>query len=147
MVAPWIRPVTSPVLRYTNEYQRYWSDAWMGHPAPIGEIAPVYPMVYQPTDTAQLGFYHKHVPSWHSRPDMLPRFPRPHWPIDGAAYGYGGVYAGGIAQGAVVAPAVAPAPAPGPAGVVAPIAPPEPAPVPQLVPEPEANLAPRQLPR
>ena len=108
-------------------------------------------MVYQPTDTTQLGFYYQSVPRWQYRPEMLPAAPRPYWPVGRQNGGYsGGYYSGGTVTTsnpayntgvpANVTP-VTPAPQ---APVVAPPPPPEPA---IKVPEPEAAVFPNRARR
>ena len=66
-------------------------------------------MVYQPTDTTQLGFYYQHVPTWQPQPDRLPARPIPsQWnivppPVSAAqfnhGYGYGHGYGHGFGHG------------------------------------------------
>ena len=44
------------------------------------------PMVYQPTDTTQLGYYYQHVPFWQPMPNRLPPRPIPaQWHITAPA--------------------------------------------------------------
>lgn len=149
-------PVTYSIGRMPNTYNYYWNTRLAGVPSGGGLQ---YPMVYQPTDTTQLGFYYQAVPRWQYRPEMLPPAPAPYWPI-GSQSGYGGSWNSG---GTVSAPAarlnngvpanvtpVTPAPplAPiPPAPVVAPPPPAEPA-VPAVnVPEPEAAVFPNRARR
>jgi hypothetical protein len=68
-------PEKSPIYRRGVQYNRYYPNSWYG--APGTNISPgvVYPMIYQPTDTTQLGFYYQHVPFWMPNPNALP--PRP----------------------------------------------------------------------
>lgn len=97
----WSRPVRYPIYRLPVHYQKYWPNFWYGQP---GVYTPPAPMVYQPTDTTQLGFYYQRVPYWQPNPTMVPQF-RP-WPEQWhyrekpmygssylAAYGPGGTYA------------------------------------------------------
>jgi len=138
---PRVAPVTTPVVRYGNQYQHYWPASWMG--APATGAAPVYPMVYQPTDTTQLGFYYKHVPHWHARPELLPPWPQPHWPIGAHHFGGGYVASGPVVDAEPVAVEASPAAAT-PAAPPPPQAAPEPPPEPTIVPEPEAYFNPNR---
>jgi hypothetical protein len=60
-------------------------------------------MVYQPTDTTQLGFYYQHVPFWMPDPSRLPPRPIPaQWNITapaGQGYNYGGSLWSGYPSG------------------------------------------------
>ncbi len=139
----WVRPpATWGLSRTPNMYRYYWNAQLAGGPVATGVQ---YPMVYQPTDTSQLGFYYQSVPRWYYRPDMLPPAPAPYWPL-GMNRAYGFVYPAGVA-GEVVAPApggLVPVPAQQPAPAVAPPPPAEP----QInVPEPEATFFPNRARR
>lgn len=66
-------PAKYPLHRRGVEYQNYYPAQWYGAG---GDYLPATaPMVYQPTDTTQLGFYYQHVPYWQPQPNRLP--PRP----------------------------------------------------------------------
>lgn len=66
-------PAKYPLHRRGVEYDRYYPAQWYGAGADYSQSRA--PMVYQPTDTTQLGFYYQHVPYWQPMPDRLP--PRP----------------------------------------------------------------------
>ena len=66
-------PSQYPLLRRGAEYTNYYPAAWYGAGADYSHSQA--PMVYQPTDTTQLGFYYQHVPYWQPQPNMVP--PRP----------------------------------------------------------------------
>ena len=100
----WAPPVRLPVNYDSAWYAAYHPQAFYGNPG--GGFVANYPTVYQPTDTTQLGYYYHNVPTWQSRPGMIPPTPRP---IDyharmclganGGCHscqgGYGGGYSGG----------------------------------------------------
>lgn len=105
----WLRPVKRPIYRVPVQYARYWPTSYYtGGYDPALRYGQPLPMVYQPTDTTQLGFYHQRVPQWQPRPNAIPGPPwPPHWhyvvPVrygvyngpGGDAYGYqGGVIDG-----------------------------------------------------
>lgn len=107
----WLRPVKRPIYRVPVQYARYWPTSYYtGGYDPALRYGTPLPMVYQPTDTTQLGFYHQRVPQWLPRPNAIPGPPwPPHWhhvvPVrygvyngpGGEAYGYeGGVIDGNI---------------------------------------------------
>lgn len=83
----WSRPVKRPVLnRDPVQYHRMDPDYWYGDPrAFVG--AQVFPQVYMPTDTTQLGFYYQRVPTWQPNPNMIPA---PPWPSTWHAREYPG---------------------------------------------------------
>ena len=89
-------PAVWGVARSGHMYQTWW-----GAPASATRGngfggAMQYPMVYQPTDTTQMGYYYQTVPRWGYRPDMLPAAPLPNWPLGmHTAYGSGTVSGGG----------------------------------------------------
>lgn len=92
----WAPPARHPIYRLPVHYQKFWPNFWYGQP---GIYAPLFPMVYQPTDTTQLGFYYQRVPYWQPNPAMVPQT-RP-WPQQwhhaaAGAYGYGGAHHGGL---------------------------------------------------
>lgn len=102
--AAFIRPPANwPLHRVPNKYNYYWSAEMGG--APRGHYQQL-PMVYQPTDTTQLGFYYTTSPRWRARPEMLPPAPMPHWPLgmhrSWTGYGYGH-YGHGYVTGETVA--------------------------------------------
>lgn len=71
----WAPPVRLPVNRDQVWYGNYLPQAFYGNPG--GGFIANYPQVYQPTDTTQLGYYYHHVPTWQSRPGMIPPTPNP----------------------------------------------------------------------
>ncbi len=77
-------PEKNPIYRRGVQYNRYYPNSWYG--APGTNISPgvVYPTIYQPTDTTQLGFYYQHVPFWQPNPNALPQRPIPaEWHVKG----------------------------------------------------------------
>lgn len=83
-------PGKSPIYRQSVQYNQYFPNAWYGTPG--GSIAPgvVYPTVYMPTDTTQLGYYYQHVPFWMPNPNALPPRPIPaQWHVLNPAPGFG----------------------------------------------------------
>ncbi len=79
-------PAKYPLHRRGVQYNTYFPNQWYGLPG--GGLAPnAYPMVYQPTDTTQLGFYYQHVPFWQPNPHMFPQRPVPaQWHIVAPPY-------------------------------------------------------------
>jgi hypothetical protein len=74
----WLRPVRRPIYRVPVAYARYWPTSYYtGGYDPALRYSQPLPMVYQPTDTTQLGFYHQRVPQWQPRPGAIPG---PPWP-------------------------------------------------------------------
>ncbi len=73
--AGWAPPARLPVNRDLVWYQSYWPQAFYGNQG--GGFVGNYPQVYQPTDTTQMGYYYSHVPTWQSRPGMIPPVPNP----------------------------------------------------------------------
>lgn len=71
----WAPPVRLPVNRDLAWYNNYLPQAFYGNPG--GGFVANYPQVYQPTDTTQLGYYYHIVPTWQSRPGMIPPVPNP----------------------------------------------------------------------
>lgn len=69
-------PAKWPLHRRGVQYNSLFPNQWYGTPGG-GYGGESYPMVYQPTDTTQLGFYYQHVPSWQPNPNMLPARPVP----------------------------------------------------------------------
>jgi hypothetical protein len=73
-------PAKYPLHRRGVQYNSYFPNQWYGLPG--GQLAGGYPMVYQPTDTTQMGFYYQHVPSWQPNPSPMPQRPIPaNWHI------------------------------------------------------------------
>jgi len=70
----WNPPAQYPVNRDGIWYRNMWPQAWYGNPG--GGFIANSPMVYQPTDTTQLGYSYAKVPTW--RPiRMIPPTPCP----------------------------------------------------------------------
>lgn len=146
----WVRPpATWGIATTPNTYNYYWNARLAGVPNGGQTGGLQYPMVYQPTDTTQMGFYYQAVPRWQYRAEMLPPAPVPYWPT-GMNGGYGYV------QGGTVSYSTAPATQPTNASPVTPaqpqtpgMAPPPPAEpaaaAPAVnVPEPEAAVFPNR---
>lgn len=75
---PWMRPIRRPLHRVPVQYARYWPTSYYtGGYDPAARYAQPLPVVYQPTDTTQLGFYYQRVPQWQPRPNAIPG---PPWP-------------------------------------------------------------------
>ncbi|MAT16852.1 MAG: hypothetical protein CMJ46_16455 [Planctomyces sp.] len=98
--AGWGRPIRNYIEHVPVSYLKRWPDRVHGihHPGPMK----MYPIVYQPTDTTQLGFTYQRVPTWQPKPWMVPPMPIPsQWHRREAgyrtySYGYGdGYYHGG----------------------------------------------------
>lgn len=66
----WAPPATMPVTRTGGTYTAYNNFG-------MGGYAPAAPMVYQPTDTTQLGYSYANVPQWRANPGMIPATPIP----------------------------------------------------------------------
>lgn len=131
--AVWL-PSIHPVQRDPVIYQRYWPNRWYGMPGGgIAHDAPRAPVVYVPTDTTQLGYYHQRVPFWTPRANAYPTAaPNPYMlhnyskPPIGYRWYYGSYYWGqpqdipgveSMSNGQEAAPAPAPkndAPPPAP---------------------------------
>ena len=137
-----------PIQRRGVQYNSYYPAAWHGTPAAMAAAAPVYPMVYQPTDTTQLGFYYQHVPFWMPQPNPLPQRPIPaQWHIyapvayasqfeNGYVSGHGMMYGDVIYESASPTPIQAPSAEPAKSADPLPPAPP-PAPLQEsAVPQP-----------
>lgn len=93
-------PAKYPLQRRGVEYSYYYPSKWYGAGGENFQY-PQAPMVYQPTDTTQLGFYYQHVPFWQPQPDRLPARPIPaQWhivapPVSASRFcGPNGCYAG-----------------------------------------------------
>lgn len=65
----WAPPARYPVNRMNTGFAAYSGHGGGGYTAA--------PMVYQPTDTTQLGYSYAHVPTWRRRPGMIPATPEP----------------------------------------------------------------------
>lgn len=105
-------PAKYPLHRRGVEYTNYYPQQWYGAGADYsGSYAP---MVYQPTDTTQLGYYYQHVPFWQPMPNRLPPRPVPaQWHIKAPAVqasrystgvwggNMGGYVQGGFSSGAM----------------------------------------------
>lgn len=104
-------PSKFPIWRRGVQYNQYFPSGWYGTPS--GGIAPgiVYPQIYMPTDTTQLGFYYQHVPFWQPNPNALPPRPIPaQWHSYEAVWGGGACpacYAGAM-NGATTSPTPTP---------------------------------------
>ena len=93
-------PAKYPLHRRGVEYTNYYPQNWYGAGADYsGSYAP---MVYQPTDTTQLGYYYQHVPFWQPMPNRLPPRPVPaQWhitpaPVQASRFGSGGFAGNGV---------------------------------------------------
>ncbi|HEY0982809.1 MULTISPECIES: hypothetical protein [unclassified Schlesneria] len=98
-------PAKYPLQRRGVEYKHYFPAQWYGAGADYSQSTA--PMVYQPTDTTQLGYKYQHVPFWQPDPSRLPPRPVPaQWHIHAPAVqasrfcngqwaGYMGPYTGG----------------------------------------------------
>ncbi len=71
----WAPPTHYPVNYDGAWYGAYQPQAYYGSPG--GGFVANYPAVYQPNDTTQLGYSYHKVPTWQSRPGMIPPVPRP----------------------------------------------------------------------
>jgi hypothetical protein len=88
-------PAKYPLHRRGVQYTQTFPNQWYGLPGASYQSAP---MVYQPTDTTQLGYTYQHVPFWQPNPSMMPKRPVPaQWHIVAPAVhassfhnGYGG---------------------------------------------------------
>ena len=70
----WNPPARLPVNRDGIWYRNYWPQAWYGNAG--GNFIANSPMVYQPTDTSQLGYSYAKVPTWRAK-KMIPPTPCP----------------------------------------------------------------------
>ncbi len=73
--AGWAPPAHLPVNRDNVWYRSYVPQVPYGSSG--GGFIANYPQVYQPNDTTQLGYTYQHVPTWQSRPGMIPGPPNP----------------------------------------------------------------------
>jgi hypothetical protein len=90
-------PAKFPIQRRGVQYSQYYPAAWYGTPG--GGLQAAYPMVYQPTDTTQLGYYYQHVPFWMPNPNALPQRPIPAQWHTFAPASTAGVYSPGFGFG------------------------------------------------
>lgn len=67
----WAPPARVPMTRSGGAYSANWSNGFSGG------YGPGAPMVYQPTDTTQLGYSYGNVPTWRPSPGMIPPVPNP----------------------------------------------------------------------
>ena len=65
-------PAKYPLLRRGVQYNQYFPNQWYG----AGAVYAGAPVVYQPTDTTQLGYTYQHVPFWQPA-NVLPQRPIP----------------------------------------------------------------------
>ena len=70
----WNPPTRLPVNRDGIWYRNNWPQAWHGNSG--GGFISNSPMVYQPTDTTQLGYSYAKVPTWQAT-RMIPPTPSP----------------------------------------------------------------------
>lgn len=99
----YVSPGKIPIYRQGVQYNSYFPNGWYGTPNG-GITGPVYPMIYQPTDTTQLGYYYQHVPFWQPNANALPPRPIPAqwhrkipagqvpWSLHNWGHGYGQGY-------------------------------------------------------
>ncbi len=71
----WCPPSAQSIQRTPVQYQRYYSNQYMGQAGPTAGAN--YPQVYMPTDTTQLGYYYQRIPTWQPRRGMIPPPPNP----------------------------------------------------------------------
>lgn len=95
-VAPdygWSPPSKRPIVRNNVTYQKRRPDTWYGERTSGKPIrAKRYPIIAQPTDTSQMGYYYQHVPTWQPR-NILPQPPHPrHWHVRDCIPGSDGSY-------------------------------------------------------
>ncbi|MEZ6052009.1 MAG: hypothetical protein R3C02_11560 [Planctomycetaceae bacterium] len=84
----WAPPGHFPCQRTAATYRNWFPNSWTGQPSNVDPNFR-YPMVYQPTDTTQLGYYYQRVPQWQPRAGMIPPTPNPdefHTPDYGTHY-------------------------------------------------------------
>ncbi len=62
----WAPPDKMPVRREYVEYQKYHPETFYGMKG--GGLKSSYPVIGQPTDTSQLGYYYQKVPQWQPIP-------------------------------------------------------------------------------
>lgn len=71
----WAPPAHNPVNRDGVWYQNYTPQIPYGSPG--GGFVANYQQIYQPNDTAQMGYTYQSVPTWQPRPGMIPGPPIP----------------------------------------------------------------------
>ncbi len=71
----WAPPARLPVNYDASGFAAYHRNAWYGTEG--GGYGAGAPMVYQPTDTAQLGYSYANVPTWRRDPSKIPSVPYP----------------------------------------------------------------------
>jgi hypothetical protein len=80
-VAPdygWGSPGRYPLERNNVTYRRFHPSVYYGNRRAKGQEVKRYPIIAQPTDTSQHGYYYQHVPVWGGPPKgMLPTPPHP----------------------------------------------------------------------
>ncbi len=84
----WAPPGHFPQQRVAATYRNWFPNSWTGQPSNADPNFR-YPMVYQATDTTQLGYYYQRVPQWLPRAGMIPPTPHPdefHTPDYGTQY-------------------------------------------------------------
>lgn len=67
----WAPPAHVPLQRTGGGYGSNWSNG------AAGGYGPGAPMVYMPTDTTQLGYSYRNVPTWRPNPGVIPAVPSP----------------------------------------------------------------------
>jgi hypothetical protein len=74
----WMSPTNPTLSRSPLVYSRMYPSKFYGEHG-RGTSGPVrrYPIIAVPSDTTQLGYYYRHVPTWQHRADMLPPIPLP----------------------------------------------------------------------
>jgi len=74
----WSPPRSNRIYRSPTEFSRMYPRHWYGQPGPtpVGG-ARRYPVILQPTDTTQHGYYLMQVPAWRPDPSRLPPVPLP----------------------------------------------------------------------
>ena len=73
----WSRVGNRPINRIQPVYQHYRPEHFAGEPGAGPKAGSRrYPIIAQPTDTTQLGYYYQTVPSWQPR-NILPQAPDP----------------------------------------------------------------------
>lgn len=67
----WAPPAHVPIHRTGSTYDNNW------HNGAASGYGPGAPMIYMPTDTTQLGYSYRNVPTWRPNPGMIPPVPNP----------------------------------------------------------------------
>ncbi|HBN76464.1 MAG TPA: hypothetical protein DD473_11720 [Planctomycetaceae bacterium] len=101
--ANWCAPSKVTLQRERIQYQKWYPNYWSGYGPGPAPAPPYYPMVYTPTDTAQMGYYYQHAPSWTAQPWRTPGPAHPgvwHNRYCGRCQGYpGAAYPSGYVNG------------------------------------------------